>query len=140
MKTIWPWSGFMSFNPLKAQIELACVGAPVLLPEPEKGAPGVPEGPATSPAKAAVAPAPATAAAQGQPRKTTAFSFPYLPLGDGRRRPSQQLRPSQVQNHSSDACRAGSTCGRALRRDAAQLELDLPSGLGAMHQGTRATQ
>jgi len=48
----------MSFSPLKAQIELACVGAPVLLPEPENASPGVPGGPATSPAKAAVAPAP----------------------------------------------------------------------------------
>src|SRR6266511_2360289 len=54
----------MSFNPLKAQIELACAGAPVLLPEPEKATPGVPGGPATSPAKAAPALRPATTAAQ----------------------------------------------------------------------------
>ena len=29
MKWIGPWFGFMSFNPLKAQIELAFVNAPV---------------------------------------------------------------------------------------------------------------
>ena len=62
MNSIWPWAGFMSFSPLKAQIELACAGAPVLTPEPENATPGVPGGPVTSPAEAAPAPAPARTA------------------------------------------------------------------------------
>jgi hypothetical protein len=64
MLLIGPWAGFMSFKPLKAQIELACAGAPVRFPEPENATPGVPGGPCTSPADAALAPAPATATAQ----------------------------------------------------------------------------
>src|SRR6266496_3587709 len=63
MKWIGPWSGFMSFNPLKAQIEMAFSNAPVWSPEPENGTSGVPRGPCTSPARAAPAPAPATATA-----------------------------------------------------------------------------
>jgi hypothetical protein len=62
MNSIWPWAGFMSFSPLKAQIELAFTRAPVLTPEPENATPGVPGGPVTSPAEAAPALAPATAA------------------------------------------------------------------------------
>ena len=54
----------MSFNPLKAQIELAFANAPVCFPEPEPAAPGVPGGPCTSPARAAPALRPASATAQ----------------------------------------------------------------------------
>lgn len=63
MLSIGPWFGFMSFNPLKAQIELALLNAPVCFPEPENATPGVPGGPATSPARAALALRPATMAA-----------------------------------------------------------------------------
>jgi len=42
----------MSFNPLYAQIELACAGAPVRTPEPENAVPGMPGRPVTSPANA----------------------------------------------------------------------------------------
>src|SRR3954470_21296175 len=52
----------MSFRPLKAQIELAWAGAPVVLPEPEPATVGVPGGPVTSPAHAPLlAPTRATA-------------------------------------------------------------------------------
>jgi hypothetical protein len=64
MLSIGPWLGFRSFKPLKAQTELACVGAPVSTPEPEKGTPAVPGGPVTSPARAAPVLRPATTAAQ----------------------------------------------------------------------------
>jgi hypothetical protein len=43
---------------------LALVRAPVGLPEPEKGMPGVPGGPCTSPARAALVVSAATMAAQ----------------------------------------------------------------------------
>jgi len=79
MLLIGPWLGFMSFNPLYAQIELACSGAPVLLPEPENGTPGVPGGPATSPARAALAPA-IRAAAHSAAARIDLLPIPYLPV------------------------------------------------------------
>src|SRR6266496_203344 len=54
----------MSFKPLKAQIELALENAPVCFPEPDPATPGVPGGPATSPARATSPLRPATAIAQ----------------------------------------------------------------------------
>src|SRR5919198_5771474 len=54
----------MSFSPLYAQIELAFARAPVGSPEPEKATPGVPGGPFTSPARAALAVSAVTIAAQ----------------------------------------------------------------------------
>jgi hypothetical protein len=79
MLLIGPWSGFMSFSPLYAQIELACAGAPVLFPEPEKATPGVPGGPCTSPANAAPAPTPTNAAAQSA-ASIDLVRITYLPL------------------------------------------------------------
>jgi hypothetical protein len=59
METFWPFR--KSFRPENAQIELACAGAAVSVPEPDPGTPGVPGGPITSPANAAPALALATA-------------------------------------------------------------------------------
>ena len=79
MKWIGPCAGFMSFNPLKAQIELAFSNAPVWFPEPENGTSGVPGGPCTSPARAAPAPAPATATAHTAAAKKD-FARMFSPL------------------------------------------------------------
>jgi hypothetical protein len=64
MLPIGPCSGFMSFNPLYAQMELAFAGAPVETPDPENGTPAVPGRPVTSPAHATPALAPSSEAAQ----------------------------------------------------------------------------
>jgi hypothetical protein len=61
MVSIWPKPSRKSFNPEKAQIELACVGAAVFSSEPEPKTSGVPGGPFTSPAKAGPALAPTSA-------------------------------------------------------------------------------
>src|SRR5919108_1126005 len=74
----------MSFNPLYAQIEFAFAGAPVLLPEPENATPGVPGGPCTSPAKAALVMRAATMAAQIAAASCLRISYLLLPPGDDR--------------------------------------------------------
>jgi hypothetical protein len=87
MLSIGPCSGFKSFNPLKAQIELACAGAPVSTPEPEKATSGVPGGPVTSPARAALVLIPVTATAKtvaASKRILRIFRIPYLPFRSGR--------------------------------------------------------
>jgi hypothetical protein len=87
MLLIGPCSGFMSFKPLYAQIELACAGAPVRTPEPENATPGVPGGPVTSPAEATPALAPtiateqAAAATHDPVRMTPSFAGQRLLLG-----------------------------------------------------------
>jgi hypothetical protein len=80
MVSICPFSARKSFKPEKAQIELACAGAPVLLSEPEPMTPGVPGGPFTSPAKAAPALAPTTATPQSAVAKKdfVRMSLPFL--------------------------------------------------------------
>jgi hypothetical protein len=90
MKWIGPCAGFMSFNPLKAQIELAFANAPVGFPDPENATSGVPGGPCTSPARAALALRHATAAAQiaaANVLRMTSSPFvlsPKLATGTGR--------------------------------------------------------
>src|SRR5919109_3697408 len=82
MKSIWPCAGFMSFRPLYAQIELAFARAPVGSPEPEKATPGVPGGPFTSPARAALAISAATIAAQIAAASFLRIPSSLSPLGD----------------------------------------------------------
>lgn len=73
-----PW--FMSFSPLKEQIELEFENAPVWFPEPEPKTPGVPGGPCTSPARAAPAAPPATATAHTAAAKNDLVRICLSPL------------------------------------------------------------
>ncbi|MDX6452010.1 MAG: hypothetical protein QOH16_2059 [Gaiellaceae bacterium] len=78
METFWPFR--KSFRPENAQIEFACAGAPVAMPEPEPGTPGVPGGPITSPANAAPELAPATAMTHTAAEKKDFVRMSYVPF------------------------------------------------------------
>lgn len=80
MLSIGPSSGFISFSPLNEQIEFAWSGASVGTPEPEPGTPGVPGGPITSPAKAALALPPTTAVEQTATAHNNFFVLPIVQL------------------------------------------------------------
>jgi hypothetical protein len=85
MLSVGPSAGFKSFSPEKAHAEFAWSGAAV---SPDAGGIGigfvgelgVPGGPFTSPAKAAVALAPTSAAVQSASASNDFLCIAYLPI------------------------------------------------------------
>jgi uncharacterized membrane protein YfcA len=85
MVSVGPWPTIMSFSPEKAQIEFAWSRTPVGPDVPGigigfVGVLGVPGGPFTSPAKAALALAPARAAVQTATASNDFLRITYLPI------------------------------------------------------------
>jgi uncharacterized membrane protein YfcA len=84
MVSVGPWSTSMSFSPEKAQIEFAWSRTPVGPDVPGIGGVvsvlGVPGGPLTSPARAALALAPARAAVQTATASNDFLCIAYLPI------------------------------------------------------------
>jgi hypothetical protein len=104
-----PW--FMSFRPLKAQIEFAFENAPVCAPVAEPATPGVPGGPATSPAIAEPTLNTPKAAAHAIAAKHLRISEPPL-------RMSPDLATTKDVTSRERACQCAQQAGRAISASA----------------------
>jgi hypothetical protein len=92
----------MSFRPLNAQIELAFENAPVCLPVAEPACPGVPGGPAISPAKAGPPVKAPTASAQTKAANVLRIYFlpsPVAGIGDPSRYDANDSRVNAWRKH-----------------------------------------